>query len=182
MPHHARGSLADRFVPFDRQGLQVDRDQPVAVLQTDEHGRGIRRVVQMAGGRDDLEAFHQLQGLALIDIDLVARQGGGGEMVAIRAEPELIGVRHRHALLNGAGCRVQEQHLVAGGVADQQAFPIRTEHQMMRLPQHRDAPNFLQGTLIHDADRRGPGIEDKGHARSIRGSAKDVAQKDENKG
>jgi hypothetical protein len=76
----------------------------------------------------------------------------------------LVGIRDGQALLQGSGSRVEEQHLVSDGVADQQALAVRAERQVVRLAQHRDTAELLLGGHVDQADRGAAGIDDEGEA------------------
>ena len=131
----------------------------------------------MARRRHHREALDQLEGRGVVDIHLVARQAVHHEELAVRAEAELIRVRHRHALLHLAGVRVEEQHLVPDGVADQQAAcrPGSASGDAARAGRGCAATSLCvaMSMTLTEAPR---GVDDEGDAGRIRAAAQQVGR------
>src|SRR5579872_6193467 len=179
MPENARWRLANFLLPQDGELVEVDRHQAVGALQADENAAGIRRIGEMARHRGDREALHELHAAGVVDINLIAREAVDHEESPVRAEAQLVWIGHRQALLHGTGCRIEEQHLVADRVTDQQALAVGAERDVVRLAQHRDAAQLLLARHVDQADRRAAGVDHEGEARRMAECRTDTEQRQE---
>ena len=168
VPQHAGWRAADGRGPEHAPGCGLDGDQLAGVLQAHIRHRRVGRVVDVArhgGGRDPVQ---QRQGGGVVDVDLVAREPGHGQVAAVGAVLQLVGVRHRHVPLQRAGLGVEKEGGIAGGVADHQRAAVRGQGHVVRLAQHRDAADLPAGRGVELADRGVGGIEHEGDPGGLR--------------
>lgn len=106
----------------------------------------------MARRRGDRNPGCQLHRSSVEDVDLVAQQLVDHEPFAVEAVAELIGVADGDVPFDGPVRQIEEQHLVGQGVADYQKTMFGCQRHVVRLPQHRDAPDFLPRDDVDQAD------------------------------
>ena len=92
--------------------------------------------------------------VAAIDQALIRLVGQAGQPINLLATMQTLA-------LDIAGVRIQEQHHICPGIADQQGLAIRRQCHVVRFPQHGDALQLGPGVHVDHADRGGPGIDDE---------------------
>ena len=167
VPNHPGRRFSHRHVPGQRHLAQIDRGETVSALQGDKHHRAVRAVVEVARHGFQRETLHQFVTASLVDIDLGAGERGDHQKFAVRAEAELIGIRYRQPPTDREADRVEEQHFVGDGVANQQFTTVGGKGPMMRFAQNRNSADFGLAIDVDNTERCRRGIHHQNRAASL---------------
>ena len=127
-----------------RVGLRVDRrDRPVAVAHVQQLRR--RVVAQVVRVLSDLEALHQLEGRAVVDVDVLVGGVGDVESVALGEVVRALRLgQSRDALDQLPGEGVDDLHGVVAQAREDHALALQVEREVVEAPLHT-----RQGNLLH---------------------------------
>ena len=139
---HIGGHRTHRGACGQGLGVQVDRDDLVAVLHRHPNGLAAAVDPQVAGCFACGNAFGQMRVLAIpaVNVHMVQAVGGRDKPLHVGRKTQVVGVQNAgDRALHLGGARVNEGEGIAHGVGHDQRFLIGGQIQVVRLFAGRDA-------------------------------------------